>query len=461
MSDGPIRNRSEHGVELPIERLDDVLLKLLESADVLPSERISLEQQPAASLAGRVLAGPLHSAVDHPPSDVSAMDGWAVRSEDLKGASSSSPAALTCVGDSAAGASSATFKLAPSTCQRIATGAAVPFGADAVIPVEKSHLEDPRLGRSALARSPADLPSQVWFSSAPTEGAHIRRRGEDMRIGQVVAGAGSVIDPALLAVIYTSGNTEILCAARPRVAILTTGNELSTAAGSLQIRDSNGPALSALAQSEGAEVVSIDQVEDDARAISDAVDKVRATCDVLVTTGGVSVGAHDHVGAALEQHFNLLVWRVAIQPGKPLLIGERRAGDRGARFVLGVPGNPVSAFVIGVEVLAPLLRRMTGRAAFGLAVDGVLEEAVESPVGRRSFIRLAALRSPNGDLERDSSGRIRVRLAGGQGSHQTATLAECDALGIIPEEVGSLVKGATIRLRPLSRSFRRVVPSNG
>jgi len=449
------------GEGLPLERIDDLLSRLLDRVKTLPAERVVIDQQSAESLLGRVLAAPLLAAVSHPPSDVSAMDGWAIRTVDLEGASSEAPVLLTCVGDAAAGGGVASAELARGECRRIATGATIPHGADSVIPVERSHLEDPRHGAAPLQRSPATLPSSVWFTAPHVIGSHIRRRGEDMRVADQLAETGSLIDAALLSVIYTSGTSELHLSPRPRIAILTSGDELSGEAGASQIRDSNGPALSALALSEGAQVVSVTQVGDDAAATQAAVERISAICDLLVTSGGVSVGAHDHVGVALESHFDLIAWRAAIQPGKPLLLGERRAGARGAQFALGVPGNPVSAFVIGVEVLLPLIRALAGRPAYGVELEGVLEEAVQSPIGRRAFVRLTALRTPSGDLDRDTVGRIRVRLAGGQGSHQTAPLAACDALGVIPEEVGALAAGAGIRLHPLSRAARRVASPKG
>ena len=445
----------------PLERIDDLLARLLDRVAPLPAEAVAVGRESAESLLGRVLAAPLRAAVSHPPSDVSAMDGWAIRAGDLEHASSDAPVPLRCVGDAAAGGGVSTSELARGECRRIATGAVIPLGADSVVPVEKSHLDDPRQGSAPLLRSPASLPPMVWFTAPTPTGSHIRRRGEDMKVADQLAEAGSVIDAALLSVIFTSGSPEVHLSPRPRIAVLVSGDELSGAATATTMRDSNGPALSALVLSEGAQVVSVTHVADDAAATHAEVERLSDLCDLLVTSGGVSVGAHDHVGAALESRFDLIAWRAAIQPGKPLLLGERRAGEPGARFALGVPGNPVSAFVIGVEVLLPLIRALAGRPAFGLELEGLLEEPVQSPIGRRSFLRMTALRTPGGDFARDAAGRIRVRLAGGQGSHQTASLATCDALGVIPEEVGSLAAGAVILLHPLSRATRRVAPPRG
>lgn len=460
MRERPAPHNPDCGAELPLERFDDLLSRLLGRVEALPGEMVRLDQLGTEGLLGRVLAAPLRAVVPHPPSDVSAMDGWAVRAVDLVSATSSEPVTLRCAGDVAAGGVTTSAVLTTGECRRIATGATIPRGADTVVPVERTYLDDPRSGASSLQRSPLAIPEHVWFTASLDVGSHIRRAGEDMRVGDVLAEVGALIDAALLSVIYTSGVSELFLSLRPRVAILTSGDELTGAASSSKIRDSNGPALAALALSEGASVVAVEQVGDNAAATREAVVRLSAMCDLLVTTGGVSVGAHDHVGTALASHFELFAWRAAIQPGKPLLLGARRADAASAQFALGVPGNPVSAFVIGMEVLLPLIRALTGRPAYGVELEGVLEEAVKSPVGRRSFLRLAALRTPNGDLDRDQAGRIRVRLAGGQGSHQTAPLAACDALGVILEEVGELQAGTGIRLHPLSRATRRIASSN-
>lgn len=456
MGEGAAPLPPDQGAEPPLQRIDALLARLAERVEVLPGEVVPLDGQRVEDLLGRVLAASLRAEVSHPPSDVSAMDGWAVRTLDLRAAGPISPTSLRCVGDAAAGVGRVPVKIAEGECTRIATGAPVPHGADSVVPVERAFLEDPRTGATTPIRIPKELPTAVWFDATPVAGAHIRRKGEDMKVGDLVADTGAVIDAALLSAIYTSGVRELMLVRRPRVAILTSGDELSATAGPAHVRDSNGPALSALAIGEGAVVVAMEQVGDDADATDRAVSRLAAICDLLVTTGGVSVGAHDHVGGAIRSHFDLVAWRAAIQPGKPVLLATRREGEASAQVAIGIPGNPVSAFVIGMEVLLPLVRLLTGRPASGQASEGVLREAVRSPVGRRAYLRLEALRTSTGDLDRDDAGRIRVRTAGGQGSHQTAALAWCDALGVIPEEIGDLPVGAGIRLHLLPRAFRRI-----
>lgn len=444
-----------------LERIDDLLARLLAQVTPLPAEQIVISDATAASLIGRTLAEPLCAAVDHPPFDVSAMDGWVTTLTDADGLSSAAPRRLACVGDAAAGHALSATPLRDGECQRIATGAAIPQGGTTVIPVERSSIVDPERGGVLLQRVPAELPAHVWVSGGVKVGAHIRRRGEDQRVGSLLAEAGATIDAGLLAVIFSSGATHLSLVRRPRVALLTTGDELLSGAASGGIRDSNGPALAALITAEGGEVVARANVGDTAEATDAVVAALSVQADLLVTTGGVSVGAHDHVGAALATHFELVVWRLAIQPGKPLLLGRRHPGREGALWAIGLPGNPVSAFVVGIEVALPLLRALGGRPARGQVDVGLLEEHVESPLGRRSFLRLAALRDEGGAPLRDPAGRVRVRLAGEQGSHQVSVLARTDYLGVVPEEIVKYAAGAEIELHPLPRASRRITAPNG
>ena len=444
-----------------LERIDDLLARLLAQVTPLPAEQIVISDATAASLIGRTLAEPLCAAVDHPPFDVSAMDGWVTTLTDADGSSSAAPRRLACVGDAAAGHALSATPLRDGECQRIATGAAIPQGGTTVIPVERSSIVDPERGGVLLQRVPAELPEHVWVSGGVKVGAHIRRRGEDQRVGSLLAEAGATIDAGLLAVIFSSGATHLSLVRRPRVALLTTGDELLNGAASGGIRDSNGPALAALITAEGGEVVARAHVGDTAEATDAVVAALSVQADLLVTTGGVSVGAHDHVGAALATHFELVVWRLAIQPGKPLLLGRRHPGREGALWAIGLPGNPVSAFVVGIEVALPLLRALGGRPVRGQVDVGLLEEHVESPLGRRSFLRLAALRDEGGAPLRDPAGRVRVRLAGEQGGHQVSVLARTDYLGVVPEEIVEYAAGAEIELHPLPRASRRITAPNG
>jgi len=436
---------------LSLVRADELLAQLIRQAEALPAESTMVSAASWRDLVGRTLAAPVQADLDLPPVDVSAMDGWAVRSSDLERVTKESPLALAVDGDAAAGRARGLDALAAGTCRRIATGAAIPPGADAVVPVEESALSGVHSEATLLQRVPSELPKEVWFFGAVPMGRSIRRQGEDTRAGTTLLPAGSTMDAAGVAVLIGSGAKEAILRPRPRVAVVTSGSELNDF-----IPDTNGPMLAALITEAGGEVVTLRSVTDDRATTSSAIAAASATCDLLITTGGVSVGAHDHVGEVLAEHFETLVWRLAIQPGKPLLVGARRSGTTGARWAFGLPGNPVSAYVTAHEFVLPLLRILAGRPPLTLATRGRLLEAVSSPLGRRSYLRLTADRDENGAPRLTPDGSVAVRLAGPQGSHQAHVLAGTDFLGLIPEELLGLDVGAEIELHPLPRAMRRI-----
>ncbi|MFM8279452.1 MAG: molybdopterin molybdotransferase MoeA [Candidatus Limnocylindrus sp.] len=439
------------GGRLSLVRADELLALLVRQAGALPAERVSASAAGWLDLVGRTLAAPVHADLDLPPVDVSAMDGWAVRSSDLERVTRESPLALEVDGDAAAGRTRGLDALAAGTCRRIATGAAIPLGADAVVPVEETALSGVHREATLLHRVPSELPKVVWFFEAVQSGRSIRRQGEDTRAGAELLPTGSIMDAAGVTVLIGSGAKEVILRPRPRVAIVTSGSELNAF-----IPDTNGPMLAALITEAGGEVVTLRSVADDRATTSSVIAAASTTCDLLVTTGGVSVGAHDHVGEVLAEHFETVIWRLAIQPGKPLLVGARRSGSTGAQWAFGLPGNPVSAYVTALEFVLPLLRILAGRPPLTLATRGRLLEAVSSPLGRRSYLRLAADRDGNGAPRLTPDGCVAVRLAGPQGSHQAHVLAGTDFLGLIPEEVLGLDVGAEIELHPLPRAMRRI-----
>ena len=430
-------------------RIDSLLAHLAAETTALPAEQVALAGLEWRSHAGRTVASPLNAALALPPFDVAAMDGWAVRAADLRGVSGDAPAELPVDGDAAAGGSDGA-PLAEGACRRISTGARIPMGADAVVPVEQTCIADPRSGATRLERVPTELPRSIWFAESVKPGAAIRRRGEDVLPGDALLAPGDLLDSGSIAVAAGSGATSISLAPRPRVAIITTGDELSTA-----IPDTNGPLLEAMLEAEGARIVVRQRLRDDAAATLAAVRTAARESDLVVTTGGVSVGPHDHVGAAIASVFETIVWRLAIQPGKPLVLGLRRPGMPGAQWAFGLPGNPVSAYVTAHELVLPTLRTMQGRPPQALEERGRLDTAVESPVGRRSYLRLAARRDPSGAPVRDGSGAVVVGPAGAQGSHQASILAQTDYLGIVAEEMSGLAAGDEILLHPLPRAGRR------
>ncbi|MCA1689711.1 MAG: molybdopterin molybdotransferase MoeA [Actinobacteria bacterium] len=340
------------------------------SGPPLPAEAV-----PVAEAAGRVLAGELRAAVDYPLDTNSAMDGFAV---------TAGPAGRTLrlVGESRAG-SPASLGVDPSSAIRIATGGVLPAGAEAVV----------RLERASLTGDGA----QVTLHDPTAPGHNVRRAGEDMMAGQRVLPGGIRLGSLELAVAIGAGHGELACHRRPRVALLGTGDELRDpgvrlAAG--EIHDSNTIVLAALARAAGAWVTGRRRVPDDPAAARHALDRALAEADVVVVTGGVSVGPHDHVKPALRDlGAEEIFWGVAIRPGRPTWFGRR-----GETLVFGLPGNPVSAIVAFVLLVRPLLAVLAG------------DTAGPAPVRARLAVGLA--RHP----DRTDAVRVRLRRAVGPAS---------------------------------------------
>lgn len=439
---------------LPLEDARAQVLAAIPAA--LPAEMVALSNS-----LGRVLAADVAAATDLPPWDNSAMDGYAIRSADVAGATEAAPVLLRVAGEVAAGSASETAVL-PGRALRIATGAPMPPGADAVVAVEQTTplgadgSAGPR-GREATG----PLPARIRVHEATLPGRSVRRRASDLQLGRVVLAAGRAIGPAELAIIAAGGVARVAVHARPRVAVLSTGDELRRAGsdlGAAGIPDSNGPALVALCAAAGAEArhlgIAPDRLEPTLELLRSAI----VDADLVIVSGGVSVGPYDVVRGAFAQVGTVDLWRAAIQPGKPFAFGTAPRGEHrpGPPVLLfGLPGNPVSVFVTFEVFVRPALRRLAGRtqAALLRPVDAaVLEEAVTKSIGRRTFLRVAALRDPaTGAPVRDAAGRVRVALAGGQESHQLSALAAADGLAVVPESVASLPAGAGVELWWLDR----------
>ena len=389
------------------------LLTLEEAQErVLKAARpLSAENVPVAAAGGRVSAEDVRARIDLPPFANSAMDGFAVRAADL-------PGTLRIAGESAAG-QPLEAQLEPGCAAAISTGAVVPAGADAVVPIENVVVQD----------------NSVEIPQAVQPGAHIRPRGGDVTAGEVVVPAGTRLTPGRLAAAAASGVAELSCARLPRVSVLATGSELVDPGGELrpgQIYETNGLMLSAALSATGAEVVSEPPVADDEEALREALERGLAA-DVLVTSGGVSVGEHDLVRAAeRELGVEEIFWRVSIKPGKPVSFGVR-----GDTLVFGLPGNPVSALV-GCELFVkPALRALQG---------------IPDPLPRFEPGRLASALRRN--EERDEFVRARSRSDGdslvlepvtGQESHMIVRSSGADALVHVPRGNGQLAAGATVR----------------
>jgi molybdopterin molybdotransferase len=400
---------------------------------------------------GRVLAEDVVSGLDLPPWDNSAMDGYAIRSADVAAAGPGGPALLRVTADLAAGTTPDAI-VERGTAIRIATGARLPAGADAVVPVEQTRPADADgaiLGPSSRdARGP--VPAAVAVDRPVAAGASIRRQGSDLRAGARVLEAGHIVRPASVAIAAGIGRDTLPVHRRPIVGILATGDEIRRPGqplGDAGIPDANGPALVALVEEAGGDPrvlgIADDRLEDvRARLCAGLAENP----DLVIVSGGVSVGPYDHVRTAFQELGEVELWRVAVQPGKPFAFATTRSGgpagrpDRRASVLLfGLPGNPVSTFVTFELFVRPAILALSGRRDVGRPVDRavLLDEASKSS-GRRAFLRVTAERGGDGSVVRDEAGRARVRLAqgpAGQGSHVLSALAAADGLAVVPEDV--------------------------
>jgi molybdopterin molybdotransferase len=391
--------------------------RVLEAVRPLPSEAVPVER-----LDGRVLAEEVESGVDVPPFDNSAMDGFAVVS---------GPASrLRVVGESRAGAPSP-VTVERGSAVRISTGAQVPEGADAVIPVE----------RTASSDGTVEVPDV-------TPGANVRRAGEDVRFGQTVLPAGAELGPAEVAVLASVGRAEARCARRPRVALLVTGDELVAPGEKLgpgRIWSSNGYALAAQAERAGAEVIHAGAVTDDAAQTRDALAPALADSDLVCVSGGVSVGPHDHVRSAFaELGVEETFWGVALRPGKPTWFGTADRDDRRV-LAFGLPGNPVSAIVTFHLFARPALRALQGASPEGSRASAVLDEPVRRNPRREQAVRCRLRAADDG---------WHAAPTGEQGSHVLTSMLRADALALVPSGEGELERGERVQIELLGGGLR-------
>lgn len=390
--------------------------RILAAVTAGPRERMQLDEP---GLLGRVLAADVTSAASLPAFTNSAMDGYAVRAVDV----ARTHVTLSVAGDIPAG-DTRHLSLSPGQAWRIMTGAPLPEGADTVIPVEAADGGTERV----VFHEPAQL------------GRHIRHAGEDVGVGDVLLPRGRRLAPHHIAVLASSGLREVEVIARPRVVVVSTGDELRPAGSELahgQIHDSNGPMLAALVEAAGGVVVEQAHLRDDAAQVSAFLGRVVETADLVITTGGVSAGAFDVVKEALVEAGEVTFDKVAMQPGKPQgfgLIGERRVP------VFTLPGNPMSTLVSFHVFVAPALAVMGGQQ--GVAPRrAVVEQGWRSPAGRAQFARV--------DVRCDRSGRLLVRPNARQGSHHLGELAQANALALVPADVETVDIGDELDIQML------------
>jgi molybdopterin molybdotransferase len=378
---------------------------------------------------GLLLAENIRADFPLPGFDNSAMDGYAVRAIDTRDASREQPVPLQVVGDVAAGAKSRSG-MGPGLAMRIMTGAPMPAGADAVIPLEDTD--------RGLARVGIHRPVHT--------GDCIRRAGEDLVAGAPALGAGAALGPQQLGLLAAIGRDRVTVRPRPRVIILSTGSELievGRVPSFGEVIDSNSYMIAAAAKDAGADARRIGIVPDDHAKLLDALESQLLRADVLITSGGVSMGAFDVVKEALSDLGTVEFSKVAMQPGKPQGFGH--LGNKIPIFCL--PGNPVSSLVSFEAFVRPAIRKLLGKRQLQRAtVQAVALENAKSPPGIRQYRR--------GVLHREASGGYGVSFVGGAGSHLIGSLALSNCLVVIPEDQIEVVAGSNVTVMPLLLSNR-------
>jgi molybdopterin molybdotransferase len=386
---------------------------ILEQVVVLPAEQV-----PLLEAAGRVLAADVAMPWDLPLWDNSAMDGFAVRSADCTG-----PVRLKVTGYIPAGGLPA-GAVGPGEAIRIMTGAPLPPGADAIAPVEEVDEAADAIGLRGPVRP----------------GAHVRRRGEDLRAGELALAAGTVIGPGEVSALASAGRVLVPVVRRARVAILSTGDELvapGAPIGPGQICDSNGVAMAAAVRLAGGEPLSLGIARDERPALRALLER-GLEADLLVTTAGVSAGDRDLVKEVLEElGMRRLFWKVDIKPGRPTAFGVR-----GRTLVFSLPGNPVSSLLTFEQFVRPALLRMMGHRRIHRPLrPALLQEPLAKTPGRVNFVRVR--------LTRGADGALQATTAGNQETGILKTLLRADGLAIIPTEQGRLEAGQPVAVQLL------------
>jgi molybdopterin molybdotransferase len=386
---------------------------ILASIPVLQAqERVSIWQAQ-----GRVLAQHVSAPLDVPPHRNSAMDGYALRHAD-----SMNVADLTVIGTAFAGRPFA-GEVQSGECVRIMTGAVVPAGADSVVMQENVQRESDRIRVS----HPLDL------------GENVRHPGEDMRVGDTVLDSGRKLNAADLGLIASLGIGEVTVLRRPRIAFCSTGDELKGIGETLQpgdIYDSNRYTLYGLLQKLDVEIIDLGVVRDTPEAVEHAFEQAMQGADILITSGGVSVGEADYVTATLTRLGQVNFWKIAMKPGKPLTFGTL-----GNSFFFGLPGNPVAVMATFLLFVRPAILQMRGESIpLTPEYSAICDTPLAKAAGRKDYQR--------GICERDTSGQWHVSSTGGQGSHILRSMSQANCFIVLPQEWGNVAAGTTVSIIP-------------
>jgi molybdopterin molybdotransferase len=403
---------------IPVEK---ALEAILDHVQRMGTEKMDLLHSP-----GRVLAEPVVSGRDHPPWNSSAMDGYAVRHGELAQASPQRSVILEVIEEIAAGALPQKM-VQPGQASRIMTGAPVPEGADAVIRVEDTRTEGNR----------------VHILQAIEAGENIRLRGEDIRAGNVVLVQSSEIGPAEVGLLASMGRSHVQVYQCPRVAILATGNELADLGEALshnKIMNSNGYAVAAQVIEAGGVPVLLGVAKDTREELSARLTQ-GLSADLILISGGVSVGEYDFVKDVLDElGVTMAFWKVAMKPGEPLAFGMLQT-----KPVFGLPGNPVSTMVTFEQFVRPVLRKMQGHTLlFRPVIEAILMERITKKPGKMHFLRAVVKKTGN---------RYEVWTTGSQSSGVLTSMVKANGLLIFPSESGEIEKGQTVKVQLLGKNL--------
>lgn len=403
--------------------VEEHLRRILDAIEPLPPY-----DQPLLEALGLPVVAQVTAPMDLPAFDNSGMDGYAVTVADVEGANEAQPVRLPVVGEAAAGQTKL-FAMSPGTAVKIMTGAPVPYGADAVVPVEWTDAGA----------------ATVRITKAPSAGQHIRRQGEDVRTGEVLLEDGAVLGPRQLGLLAAVGQAQVTSRPRPRVVVLSTGAELREPGKRLShdaIYDANSYVLAAAVRQAGAIAYRVGIVSDDPAEFGDALSDQLVRADVVVTSGGVSKGEYDVVKEVLSQLGTVWFGEVLMQPGKPQGFGHV-GEDRTPIFTL--PGNPVSAYLSFELFVLPALHKLMGRRTLRRPrLRATAVEGFRSAPGKEQFVRAvhsAGQRGPE------------VRPVGGHGSHLLGDLAVADAIIAVPADVTAVEPGDEVDVLLLDREF--------
>ncbi|MGB6873125.1 MAG: gephyrin-like molybdotransferase Glp [Dehalococcoidia bacterium] len=412
--------------------VEEALEKVLSYVEVLEPER-----KPILDCLGQVLAEDVYSTIDIPPLDNSAMDGYALRAEDTRGASESSPGYLIVVGEVAAG-SMPTKEVRPGTAIRIMTGAPLPEGADAVVRFEDTDEVSRKSARGDL--------SQIGILCQAKKGLNVRGRGEDIAKGNLILKKGKVLRPQEIGVLASLGLSTALVIRRPIVAILATGDELIGVDQPLapgKIHDSNNYAIAAEVSRYGGIPKILGIGRDSVQSLIEKIDE-GLDADMLITSGGVSKGDYDIVKDVLAEHGEVGFWTVCMKPGKPLAFGVMKkveGGRKGKVPHLGLPGNPVSSMITFEQFARPAILKMLGKKILAKpAVRAIIEDDVVNTDGRRLFARVSVTKR---------GGQYHASVTGPQGSGILTSMAKANGLAVIPESSKGVKAGDMVEVQML------------